>query len=163
MDIQYIGENLLPRTIGHIGIILSFVAAFLTAISYYFSTKNRENIPLYESWRSIGRWSFAVHGFAVITIIGMLFYVMINKRYEYFYAHSHTDDSLEFRYLFAAFWEGQEGSFLLWMFWHVGLGAWIILRGGTYQQYLGIARNCDLSHCSSIFSVNDTRLAFWMG
>ena len=129
MDIQYIGENLLPRQIGHIGIVLSFVAALLATIAYYFSTQNRDNPTLSDSWRSIGRWSFGVHGVAVMAVIAMIFYVMINKRYEYFYAHSHVDDVLEFQYIFAAFWEGQEGSFLLWMFWHVGLGAWIILRG----------------------------------
>ena len=128
-DIQYIGENLLPRQVGHLAVVLSFVAALLAAISYYFSTKNRNNPASTESWRSIGRWSFGVHGVSVMTVIAMIFYVMINKRYEYFYAHSHVDDNLEFRYIFAAFWEGQEGSFLLWMFWHVGLGAFIILRG----------------------------------
>ncbi len=129
MDIQYIGENLVPRTIGHLGIVLSFVSALLASISYFISTQKRENQPLSNSWRSLGRWSFGVHGVAVLSVIAMIFYVMINKRYEYFYAHSHVDDHLDFRYIFAAFWEGQEGSFLLWMFWHVGLGAWIILRG----------------------------------
>ncbi len=131
-DIQYIGENLLPRQIGHLGVVLSFVAALLAAISYSFST-NQQNKELIgvgaTSWRSLGRWSFGVHGVSVLTIIGSIFYVMINKRFEYFYAHSHVDTDLEFRYVFAAFWEGQEGSFLLWMFWHVGLGAFIILRG----------------------------------
>lgn len=133
MDIQYIGENLLPRTIGHFSIVLSFVSALLATISYFFATQNRDNMPIFESWRKIGRLSFAVHGVAVITVIATIFYVMINKRYEYFYAHSHVDDGLEFRYIFAAFWEGQEGSFLLWTFWHVGLGAWIILRGGKNE------------------------------
>lgn len=133
MDIQYIGENLLPRTIGHFCIVLSFVSALLASLSYYFATQNRDNLPLFQSWRKIGRWSFGVHGVAVVTVIAAIFYVMIAKRYEYFYAHSHVDDNLEFRYIFAAFWEGQEGSFLLWVFWHVGLGAWIILRGGKIE------------------------------
>lgn len=129
MDIQYIGENLIPRYIGHAGIIISFVAALLATVAYFFSTQHRDNPTLSQSWQKIGRWSFGAHGLAVMTVVAMIFYVMINKRYEYFYAHSHVDDVLEFQYVFAAFWEGQEGSFLLWMFWHVGLGAWIILAG----------------------------------
>ena len=136
-DIQYIGENLIPRQIGHFAIVLSFVAALLAAIAYSISTqisiKNPQNTEGSNSWRSIGRWSFGVHGVAVMTVIGMMFYVMVAKRYEYFYAHSHVNDDLAQRYVFAAFWEGQEGSFLLWMFWHVGLGGWLILRGKEWE------------------------------
>jgi cytochrome c-type biogenesis protein CcmF len=58
---------------------------------------------------------------------------MVAKKYEYFYAHSHVNDDLAQRYVFAAFWEGQEGSFLLWMFWHVILGAWLIWRGKEWE------------------------------
>jgi cytochrome c-type biogenesis protein CcmF len=137
-DIQYIGENLLPRQMGHFAIVLSFVAALLAAIAYFISTqnsiKNPENTEGVNSWQRIGRWSFGVHGVSVITVIGMMFYVMINKRFEYFYAHSHVDNELAFRYVFAAFWEGQEGSFLLWMFWHVGLGGFLILRAKEWES-----------------------------
>lgn len=133
-DIQYIGENLIPRYFGHVGIVLSFVAALLAAFAYFMATQNRFNETLSASWRSMGRWAFGVHGVSVMMVIGTIFYVMINRRYEYFYAHSHTDDHLEFRYLFCAFWEGQEGSFLLWTFWHIGLGAFIILRGGKNSE-----------------------------
>jgi cytochrome c-type biogenesis protein CcmF len=133
-DVQYIGENLIPRYFGHVGIVLSFVAALLAAFAYFMATQNRSNEPISTSWRSIGRWSFGIHGISVMIIIGTIFYVMIMRRYEYFYAHSHTNDNLEFRYLFCAFWEGQEGSFLLWTFWHVGLGAFIILRGVKNEE-----------------------------
>ncbi len=47
--------------------------------------------------------------------------------YEYNYVHGHVSDDLPMRYIFSAFWEGQEGSFMLWMFWHVILG-FVFLR-----------------------------------
>jgi cytochrome c-type biogenesis protein CcmF len=137
-EIQYVGENLLPRQVGHIAVILSFIAALVATISYVLATQKQNKKGVIASneategvatWQRLGRWSFGVHGIAVLTIIGSIFYVMITKRFEYFYAHSHVDTELPFRYVFAAFWEGQEGSFLLWMFWHVVLGAFIILRG----------------------------------
>ena len=128
-EIQYVGENLLPRQIGHFGVLLSFVAALVATISYFLATQKQNKGVDTEGWQRLGRWSFGVHGVAVLTIISSIFYVMITKRFEYFYAHSHVDTDLPFRYVFAAFWEGQEGSFLLWTFWHVGLGAFIILRG----------------------------------
>lgn len=135
-DIQYLNENLLPRQIGHAAIILSFVAALVATIAYFLATQNEKNgrdTERVTSWQNIGRWSFGVHGIAVFTVIASIFSVMINKQFEYFYAHSHVDTELPFRYVFAAFWEGQEGSFLLWMFWHVGLGGWLILRNWKKQ------------------------------
>ncbi len=134
-DIQYLNENVLPRQIGHAAILLSFVAALVATISYFLATQKEKNGADTEgssSWQQLGRWSFGVHGIAVWTVIFSMFYVMVTKKFEYFYAHSHVDTELPFRYVFAAFWEGQEGSFLLWMFWHVVLGGWLILR----NQYL---------------------------
>ena len=51
---------------------------------------------------------------------------MINKMYEYVYVFEHVSDDLPMQYIFSAFWEGQEGSFLLWMFWHAILGMFIL-------------------------------------
>jgi cytochrome c-type biogenesis protein CcmF len=131
-EIQYIGENLLPRQIGHAGVVLSFVSALLATIAYALHTHKSQsptpNPQNTEGWLKLGRWSFGVHFVAVCTVIASIFYVMINKRFEYFYAHSHVDNDLPFQYVFAAFWEGQEGSFLLWMFWHVVLGGFLILK-----------------------------------
>jgi cytochrome c-type biogenesis protein CcmF len=130
-DIQYLNEHLLPRQIGHAAILLSFVSALVATIAYFFATqndKNGQNTEGGNSWQKLGRWAFVLHGISVGTVIFSIFYVMVTKKFEYFYAHSHVDTDLPFQYVFAAFWEGQEGSFLLWMFWHVILGGWLILR-----------------------------------
>ena len=153
-EIQYIGENLLPRQIGHIAVVLSFVAALVAMLSYFFATQQQNkdiNTEGVASWQRLGRWSFSVHGVAVLTIIGSIFYVMITKRFEYFYAHSHVDTDLPFRYVFAAFWEGQEGSFLLWMFWHVGLGAFIILRGAIQNSKIKTKNSVTNSPFASVW------------
>lgn len=131
--IQYIGENLWPGRLGHFSILLSFVAAFLASAAYFFGTQKRE-LPEAQRWRNIGRAAFAVHGISVMVIIGLIFYVMINREYEYQYAQSHVSDDLPFRYIFSAFWEGQEGSFLLWMFWHVVLGIVLMLTAKKWEQ-----------------------------
>jgi cytochrome c-type biogenesis protein CcmF len=136
-SIKYIGENLIPGQIGHFAIVLSFASALLAAVSYFFSTQKFMQSPTStegNSWRKMARIAFGVHGISVLTVIGSLFYMMINKRFEYFYAHSHTDTELQFKYVFAAFWEGQEGSFLLWMFWHVVLGAVLLFKGKTWES-----------------------------
>lgn len=125
-SIQYIGEHLLPGKLGHFAILLAFVSAILSAVAYFFATFKRQTDQA-SSWRFIGRLSFITHGLSVFTIIATIFYIMIQQYYEYQYVWAHVSEDLPFKYIASAFWEGQEGSFLLWMFWHAILG-FILIR-----------------------------------
>ena len=120
-DIQYIGEHLLPGQLGHFFILFSFCTSILAALAYFFATQNRDKAD-YKVWHRMGRIAFSLHGFSVFAIIGVIFYIMLQQYYEYNYVWAHVSEDLPFKYIFSAFWEGQEGSFLLWMFWHVILG-----------------------------------------
>lgn len=133
MEVQYIGENLLPGQIGHFAILFGFVASLMAAIAYFFATQKQETAQ-YASWRRLGRIAFSAHTASVLTVIFVLFYVMTNKMYEYQYAQTHVSDELAFKYVFAAFWEGQEGSFLLWMFWHVVLGMLLMFSAKEWES-----------------------------
>jgi cytochrome c-type biogenesis protein CcmF len=116
--IQYAGEHLWAGTLGTIFIILSFAAALLSALSYFFAARN----PLDENWKKIGRAGFRIHSLGVFGIIGTLFFMLYNRYFEYQYVWQHSNASMQMKYIFACFWEGQEGSFLLWTFWHVVIG-----------------------------------------
>ena len=131
-EIQYVGEHLLPGKIGHFAIILSFVAAILAAAAFLFASRDRKK-PTAAGWKAIGRSAFAIHGLSVFTIIGLIFYIMVNQYYEYYYVFNHVNEDLPFQYIFSAFWEGQEGSFLLWMFWHVVLGGILIFTAKEWE------------------------------
>lgn len=131
-NIQYINEDLWPGYLGHFAILTSFIGALLAAVAFFMATQKRNDTDG-ESWRRIGRWAFITHGAATFFVIGLIFYLMIYKQYEYQYVWQHVSDELPFRYIFAAFWEGQEGSFLLWMFWHVVLGAILMLNGKKWE------------------------------
>ena len=126
---EYIGEHLLPGKIGQFGIILAFGASILATIAYFLATKQKS-----ESWRRIGRWAFLVHGAGIVTAAYCMFHVMTYKMYEYQYAQQHVSEELPFKYIFAAFWEGQEGSFTLWMFWHVVLGCFLMWRAKDWES-----------------------------
>jgi cytochrome c-type biogenesis protein CcmF len=41
MDIQFIGENLLPGKIGQFFIVLAFGASLMSTIAYFFATKTK--------------------------------------------------------------------------------------------------------------------------
>src|SRR5437899_6876573 len=119
MDIQYVGEHLLPGKLGQFFIILAFGMSLLSTIAYYFQTTKDKNDL---SWRQIARWSFRIHTVALIGIIATLFFIIYNHYFEYNYAYSHSSRSLPTHYMISCFWEGQEGSFLLWAFWQLVFG-----------------------------------------
>ena len=131
-EIQYIGEHLLPGRLGHFAVILAFIAAMVSAIGYYYATQ-KHNLPERDGWLKLGRAGFSVHALAVLWVIGSIFYIMLNQYYEYEYAWAHVSDQLPMRYIFSAFWEGQEGSFLLWMFWHLVLGMVLMFKAGRWE------------------------------
>ncbi|MBN8681082.1 MAG: cytochrome c biogenesis protein CcsA [Chitinophagales bacterium] len=129
---EYKLEHLMPGQLGHLGVVLSFVAILLSAIGYFYATQRR-NQPDAHSWRQIGRMGFILHGLATFLVIGSLFYILANKYYEYQYAWANVSDDLPQQYIFSAFWKEQQGSFLLWSFWNIILGLVILLRGGKWE------------------------------
>lgn len=130
-EIQYIGEHLWIGQLGHFVIVLGFVASLVSAIAYSINVKKED---FKNSWRSLGRIGFWLHGISILVVIGILFYAMYHKYYEYAYVQGHVSDDLPLKYTLSAFWEGQEGSFLLWMFWHILLGFFIIGRGTKWES-----------------------------
>ena len=119
--------NLLIGNIGHLSVIVAFAAALVAAYSYFQATRGRALGNDDATWLRIARGAFFVHGAAVFTVIGCLFNIIHAHRYEYYYAWSHSSNHLPVEYMISCFWEGQEGSFLLWIFWHVVLG-FVIMR-----------------------------------
>ncbi|WP_426061154.1 cytochrome c biogenesis protein CcsA [Hymenobacter sp. B1770] len=118
--------NLLVGNIGHLSVIVAFAAALVAAYSYFQATRGRELGNHDTNWLRIARGAFFVHGAAVLTVVGCLFNIIQAHRYEYYYAWSHSSNHLPVEYMISCFWEGQEGSFLLWIFWHVVLGFFIM-------------------------------------
>ena len=103
-------------------------------MSYFLATRYRDERLRGSRWARLGQLSFLFHGAAVFTVIGTIFYAMLNQYYEYNYVQAHVSADLQQRYIFSAFWEGQEGSFLLWMFWHVILGYVLMVTARRFER-----------------------------
>ncbi|MDE0986310.1 MAG: hypothetical protein OSA02_02130, partial [Schleiferiaceae bacterium] len=110
---QYVGEHLWAADLGRGLTALSFVFALLSTLAYYLKG---------DQWKFLGRLAFRIHAISLFGLIGTLFYIMAHHYFEFDYVWKHTSLDLPPQYLFSAFWEGQEGSFLLWMFWNAILG-----------------------------------------
>lgn len=105
---------------------MAFASALVSMISFFMA--ERRQLALEKaSWERMGVGSFALHIFSIVGIIVTLFYLIYDHRYEYHYVWSHSSNELPVYYMISCFWEGQEGSFLLWCFWHSILGG-ILLR-----------------------------------
>ena len=114
--------NLLIGNIGQAAIIVAFVAAAVAAYGYWQAARGRALDAPDPSWRRLARGAFLVHGAAVLTVVGCLYNIIHEHRYEYYYAWAHSSNHLPVQYMISCFWEAQEGSFLLWIFWHVAIG-----------------------------------------
>jgi cytochrome c-type biogenesis protein CcmF len=106
--------------LGHSFVIIAFIASLVAVYAYYKVSQAQDHEKY--SWLKFARNAFYVHGFAVLGVIGSLFGIIYNHYYEYHYAWSHSSNNLPTHYMISCFWEGQEGSFLLWTFWHVAIG-----------------------------------------
>ncbi|MFN0030871.1 MAG: cytochrome c biogenesis protein CcsA [Flavobacteriales bacterium] len=132
-EIEYLNEHIWPGRIGQFFIVLSFVASLFSATAYYISTKQTGETNI---WKRPARIAFWTHGLSVVGVIAMLLYILTHHLYEYHYAHDHLNNAMPMRYVFSCLWEGQEGSFLLWSFWHVVLGCVLMLRSKTWEPYV---------------------------
>jgi cytochrome c-type biogenesis protein CcmF len=119
--------------LGHLSVIVAFVTAIVAALAYFMASFRQPLGQVNTEWRNLGRGAFVLHAVAVLGIIISLFDIIYNHRYEYHYAWSHSSNHLPTHYMISCFWEGQEGSFLLWIFWHVVLGLIIMKNNRKWE------------------------------
>ncbi len=129
---EYVGETLWPGYLGHFLVLLFLVSAAVSSFAYAkaaLSKRMDEN----DGWMKVARTAFAIETIAIIGTFITLYYIISHHLFEYKYAWQHSSRSLQMEYLLSCFWEGQEGSFMLWMFWHAILGWPLIMRGGKHE------------------------------
>lgn len=129
--VTFVGEHLAIGNWGKFSVYVSLVAALFSAISYFFAFKTPENA---DFWRKLGRAAFFVHSAAVVAIFTILFVIIQQHYFEYQYAWQHSSRNLPLKYMISCFWEGQEGSFLLWMVWHVVIGNILIFTSRSWES-----------------------------
>ena len=123
---KFIGEHLLPGQLGTLFIKLALIASVLAFLSYFQAAKANSPRTVLRCTR-LGRLFFYIQTIAIAAVLGLLIFIIQHHLFEYKYAWQHSSLTLESRFLLACLWEGQEGSFLLWLFWHCTLG-FILIR-----------------------------------
>ena len=105
-------------------VVLAFVLALISA--YFFWQASRGD----DAFLAYAKKSFILHAASVVAVCLVLFAIIFNHYFEYHYAWDNSSLSLPLGYAISCFWQDQEGSFLLWMFWNglVGLGLILFFR-----------------------------------
>lgn len=109
--------------IGYSSIVLALIVTCIAAFAYFnlhLSTVTRPSGK--ASAGNFGlqcyRLSVALSGIAA----GYLLYLILDNRFDYAYVFSYSSRELAFMYKLSAFWAGQQGSFMLWLVFHVMFG-----------------------------------------
>jgi cytochrome c-type biogenesis protein CcmF len=78
----------------------------------------------------------AYYAFVLFTALAVLdlFYLFFSHNYAFKYIYQYSERSQPFFYILSAFWGGQEGTYLLWLFLCALWGFLILRRGGTYTN-----------------------------
>ena len=139
---DFTGEHLLPGKIGHFFLLLSLVSSIGATVSYFLSVQKSRAAGSWHDfsvnsssvqWKKLARLFFIIEVVSVFAVFSILFYIIYNHYFEYKYAWQHSSKSLEPKYLLSCFWEGQEGSFLLWSIWHCILGLIFIRKEKEWE------------------------------
>lgn len=134
MKENFIGEHLLPGYLGHLFVILALVCALFSVYAFYMASRKENSHPAESAiWKRLGRVGYIIMSLSVIGIFASLYYIISQHLFEYHYAWEHSSRGIKTKYLLASFWEGSEGSFLLWIFWVSILGIIVIFTAKQWE------------------------------
>jgi len=124
MNIQYIGEHLVPGMLGKGFIWAGFISLLIAIVYYIGSLRNEKKSGLYNR---LGDTFYVVHFLWLMLAVATLYYLIFNHYFEYSYVWQYTSSDLAVKFLISSLWAGQEGSFLTWAILQ-GILGFILLR-----------------------------------
>ena len=87
---------------------IAFLSALVAGLGFIAATGGREG-----AWR-VARTAFHIQWVGLLGATAFLWYVLFSHQFRYEYVASYSSRAMPAQYVFAAFWGGQEGTFLLW-------------------------------------------------
>jgi len=117
---------------------LAFFAGLASTVTYWLSIKAPER------WRSAARQSYVLMTVAIVAGSALLMYLLVTHDYRLHYVWAYSDNLLPTHFLISTFWGGQEGSFMLWIFWGVLLGLPLMRFARSYESRVMFIYNLTL-------------------
>ncbi|WP_053406793.1 heme lyase CcmF/NrfE family subunit [Persicobacter sp. CCB-QB2] len=123
--------NTFIGNLGHFLTVFAFITSLVATFAYFKATNANELKK--NEWLKNGRWAFSLHTLSIVGVFATLFAIVSGNYFEYHYAWSHSSIHLPWYYMLSAMWEGQEGSFLIWMVWNALLGMVLIFTNKSWE------------------------------
>ena len=109
-------------------IILSGVFATTSMLVYAFAGQQ-------AAGQKLARVFYAAMTLLVTAATAYLLYLFITHRFEFQYVFAYSSLDLPLKYTISSFWGGQEGTFLLWLWFGALLGWIIVARSKQYERW----------------------------
>jgi cytochrome c-type biogenesis protein CcmF len=106
--------------LGNLSLSLALVFALFSATCFLRSARGDEKLL------NLGRGAYCAFLFFSVLASAYLMYLFLAHRFEVAYVYGYSSSAEPFFYLVSGFWAGQEGSFLLWLFFGSLLGVLLI-------------------------------------
>jgi cytochrome c-type biogenesis protein CcmF len=87
---------------------VAFLASLTAGLGFLGATVGRG-----DAWR-YGKIAYRVQWASLVAATGFLWYILFTHQFQYEYVASYSSRSMPAHYIYAAFWGGQEGTFMLW-------------------------------------------------
>jgi cytochrome c-type biogenesis protein CcmF len=118
---------------GHLLVIIAFVSSLVATYAYFKAGMANTALEDVPTWKRFARATYIVHAAAVVGVVFSLYWIIGNHYFEYHYAWKNSSLSLPTGYTISSFWQEQEGSFLLWIFWNMVLGSILIFSNRSWE------------------------------
>jgi cytochrome c-type biogenesis protein CcmF len=114
---------------GNLCLIISLILVLLSAFFFLQGVKGDGKLL------KIGRKTYYASFFFIFLACTTLMYLFFAHRFQVEYVHDYSSSAEPFFYLVSGFWAGQEGSFLLWLFFASLLGIFLIASRKKYSFF----------------------------
>jgi len=109
--------------VGHLLILSAFVSSILSIFAFYQAAQNES---YQQEFFRLGKVLWTVMTICLFSAWLLLVVLIATHQFQYNYVWAHSSRDLPFHFLFSASWEGQEGSFLLWIIMNCLMGLALI-------------------------------------
>src|SRR6266849_4904523 len=97
--------------LGRLGVFIGLTGALSTIPLYLLSLRGNRSVLRFA------RFGLGLTAASALFCFFRLMWLVTHKQYQYDYVFSYVSPELQYPFLAAATWAGQEGSFLLWSVW----------------------------------------------
>ena len=109
--------------IGYSAVFLALLVTCVAAFSYF--NLHLANTTQRSGKGSTGNWGLRSYRLSAVLAgiaAGYLLYLILDNRFDYAYVFNYSSRQLSLAYKISSFWAGQQGSFMLWLVFHVIFG-----------------------------------------